>query len=93
MREDGILEICDPQRAQPLLRIGTVACVHCGMHFPVRPGSGKVRGFCTRCMGPVCGPGCAECVPIERRLDNEEAGKPPDYRRILVPSGALHARS
>lgn len=26
------------------------------------------RGWCMNCNGPVCGPGCAECVPVERYL-------------------------
>lgn len=50
----------------------TLQCVHCNGHWvPIR-GSGIVRGFCTNCMGPVCGPRCAACTPFERRLDQAE---------------------
>ena len=52
----------------------TLQCVHCGMHWELQPGSGKIRGYCGRCNGPVCGPKCAECVPIERQLEIIENG-------------------
>jgi hypothetical protein len=47
----------------------TLQCVHCGAHWISQAGSGIVRGFCRNCMGPVCGPKCAVCVPFERKLD------------------------
>ena len=31
----------------------TLACVHCGAQWVPMPGSGKVRGFCMKCMGPI----------------------------------------
>lgn len=49
----------------------TLQCVHCGMHWiPIR-GSGRRRGFCTNCCGPLCGKKeCLEaCMPYEKRLD------------------------
>jgi len=46
----------------------TLQCVHCNAHWAVVRGSGRIRGFCRRCMGPVCGPQCAACVPFEQRL-------------------------
>jgi hypothetical protein len=54
----------------------TLQCAHCGGHWQVQPGSGKIRGFCTRCMAPVCGaPNCFECVPFEQKMDLLEKGK------------------
>jgi hypothetical protein len=50
----------------------TLQCVHCGAHWVPQKGSGKIRGFCKRCMGPVCGPGCARCVPHEKWLEMVE---------------------
>lgn len=50
----------------------TLQCVHCQAHWvPVR-GSGRVRGWCSNCQGPVCGPRCAACTPFERRMDEAE---------------------
>lgn len=54
----------------------TQQCVHCGRHVIARIGSGQVRGFCTRCHGFVCGPGCPAgpgCLPQEQRLTQREA--------------------
>lgn len=42
-----------------------------------------VRGFCTRCCGPVCGPGCADCIPEEQLLENYEKHRPLDFRPIV----------
>lgn len=84
-REYGRVTLTDPGSDRPLLEAATLQCCHCGGHFAPRPGSGTVRGFCTRCMGPVCGPGCAECVPAEQLLTNLETGKPLDHRPIIVP--------
>lgn len=67
----------------------TLSCCHCGRHWEVRVGSGAERGFCTRCMGYVCGPTCYECVPKERRLENVEAGRPlltPTPATVCVPA-------
>jgi hypothetical protein len=55
----------------------TLQCVHCGLHWQVVKGSGRVRGFCMRCNGVTCGQKkCGECVPSEQQLDNQEAGLP-----------------
>lgn len=85
MAEAGRIVITDPGADAPLLEVGTLQCVHCGGHFPFRPGSGDVRGFCQRCCGPVCGPTCVECIPAELLLENIEHGRPLDYKPILVP--------
>ena len=83
MRESGLMTLLDPGADRPIQEIPTLQCVHCGGHFPVQPGSGKVRGFCMRCRGPVCGPKCAECVPTEQLLENIEHGRPLDFRPIV----------
>jgi hypothetical protein len=84
MRESGSLIIADPGADRPIAEAATIQCVHCGRHWVARPGSGRIRGFCLRCHGPICGPGCAECVPIEQQLDNLEAGRPILHRPIVL---------
>ena len=83
-----------------LKEFDTRRCVHCQAHFPVSPGSGKIRGFCQRCMGPICGPDCLVCVHWERALELNERGVIPDLSpasiavvadrlptSILIPAG------
>lgn len=70
----------------------TLSCCHCGKHWEVRKGSGIDRGFCQNCMGYVCGPNCYDCIPVEQRLANIEAGRPiltPRTPSILVPESHL----
>lgn len=47
----------------------TRQCCHCGGHWLVQPGSGKIRGWCGKCSAWFCSPECMECVPHERMLD------------------------
>ncbi len=68
----------------PIIEVDTLQCVHCGAHWQPKPGSGNVRGFCMKCNGPICGAACAECMPAEQRLENIEAGRPLDFRPIIV---------
>lgn len=70
----------------------TQQCVHCGAVWEFRPGSGRTRGFCVRCMGVTCGnPACDACVPIEARLDHMEGRKSryTDTIQQLIREGAL----
>lgn len=83
-RENGAVLIMDPGSDKPILEAATVQCVHCGGHWFPQPGSGKVRGFCTRCNGPICGPDCAACVPVEQLLENYEKFRPLDFRPTVV---------
>lgn len=70
-----------------LLEADTVQCVHCGQHWYPQPGSKKVRGFCSRCNGPICGPKCQYCVPIEQQLANMEAGLSAiETPRLILPT-------
>lgn len=73
LRPHGFLEIADPDAPGGIICGETLQCCHCGGHWMIQPGSGRIRGFCMRCNGPVCGPGCAECVPMERQLELAEA--------------------
>ena len=75
-RPRGTLIVCAPNG---MTEADTNQCVHCGAHWRHRPGSGKVRGFCGRCNGPICSAKCAACVPVEQFLENMEAGRAPDF--------------
>lgn len=90
-RHSGYVEVTG--LAGELKRGETLSCVHCQHSWVVQPGSGYVRGFCPNCMGYHCGaPACRVCVPIERRLENVEAGRPeltPAPPLIVVPAGVL----
>lgn len=52
----------------------TLWCVHCSASWIVQPGSGKLRGWCVNCKGPLCGsPDCDDkCIPLEMRLQQME---------------------
>ena len=52
----------------------TVMCVHCGAHWIPLAGSKIIRGWCTKCMGPICGPKCAKCIPYEKWIEQIEKG-------------------
>jgi hypothetical protein len=63
-----------PCQEYPLRR-----CIHCGRIWVHRPGSGRLRGFCTRCFGDVCGePDCVArgCLHWEAQLAQLERGIP-----------------
>lgn len=86
MKQAGEQIVMSPDADRPLLTQATAQCVHCSGHFLIQPGSGRVRGFCQNCMGPVCGPGCAACVHFEQLLENIESGRPLDFKPIIVPT-------
>ena len=47
----------------------TLQCCHCSAHWTPVKGSGIRRGFCLRCMAPVCGhPSCDPCIPFLEKL-------------------------
>ena len=69
-RQDGYLIITGPEGT---LERDTLQCVHCNKHWIVQPGSGKIRGWCTLCMGTTCGgSACAVCIPFEKKLEAQE---------------------
>ena len=53
----------------------TLSCVHCQMFWEIEPGSGRERGWCWRCAGPLCGKRqCFErCLPWEKACEIIEA--------------------
>jgi hypothetical protein len=53
-----------------------LVCRHCAYTWAVIPGSGKQRGWCRLCSGPLCGktPCMTSCVPYERMIEQIEAG-------------------
>lgn len=55
----------------------TIQCKHCGHHYISVKGSGKLRGYCTKCNGWLCGaPACLlECSHFEKKLEQYEKGK------------------
>ena len=77
---DGAAIVVDPTlNSGREVHVDTKMCCHCGNHFPYKKGSGRIRGFCMRCMKMTCGsPRCDECFPIEERMDYYEAGLLPD---------------
>jgi hypothetical protein len=82
--EAGLITISDPGADKPISEVSTVRCSHCGGHFYPKPGSGRIRGWCTSCNGPVCGPGCAACVNWEQYLENLEKGRDPEFKPVQV---------
>lgn len=54
----------------------TVKCVHCGHNWIPIKGSGKERGWCLKCNGPVCGDhDCFEHKDFRQKVDEYEKGK------------------
>lgn len=54
----------------------TLQCAHCAFTFYVTPGSGKKRGFCTRCAQVTCGrPECDPCIHWKKKHELIESGK------------------
>ncbi len=53
----------------------TLQCCHCGCHYISIKGSGKIRGFCIRCMKVTCGSKlCDICIPQEEQLNKMDGG-------------------
>lgn len=43
-----------------------------------------IRGFCQNCNGPVCGPNCVDCVPMQQMLENLANGIDRKFRPIMA---------
>ncbi len=72
-KQDGVI-IADTDDGRS--ETPTYQCCHCGRHFTMRKGSGRIRGFCTKCLRVTCGDKeCDPCVPFQKKLDLYEAGK------------------
>jgi hypothetical protein len=76
-----------PLDGGPVTTTDLVRCVHCGYCWLFVKGSGRRRGFCTRCNGLCCGRReCVErgCCHWRQQLDNLEARRPLGHRPIVV---------
>ena len=52
----------------------TKVCCHCSKHWVPEPGSGKVRGFCVKCHGYLCGAEkCMVHYAFEKQIEDYEA--------------------
>ena len=73
-RENGIVEFYTDHGTESYK---TIQCKHCGVHWQYVRGSGKQRGYCTKCNGFLCGvKECVEeCVPFEAQLELYEGNK------------------
>lgn len=71
-RPHGFVTTFDPDGGTQDL--DTQQCPHCGGHFAVQPGSGKLRSWCYNCAAVTCGQkGCVQrCVPAEKMLEQIE---------------------
>ena len=84
---DGGVIVSTPLDSDKKTESPMMCCIHCGIHWAPRPGSGTRRGFCTRCNGFVCGrAACVAwgCFDRDRVCDNIEAGLPINFRPIIV---------
>lgn len=76
-KRSGTLISSDRDRDH-VVQSDTAQCCHCGWTWQHTPGSGRIRGWCMRCMGFVCGPNCVagtNCITQEQILENIEAGR------------------
>lgn len=62
----------------PTVETDTLMCVHCQYHWRVVRGSGRQRGFCANCAGPVCGKyDCMNrCEHWEKKIEIMEGRNP-----------------
>lgn len=73
--KDGYIIITD---AAGTKEFDTHGCPHCGSHFVIIPGSGRLRNFCMLCHAPTCDKAkCYEHSPFMKRVELVEAGKLP----------------
>lgn len=50
----------------------TMKCCHCQYTWILERGSGRVRGFCTKCNDVTCGSKeCMSCIPFQKKLGYE----------------------
>lgn len=70
----GFILYTDVQSGARLFEGDMRQCCHCQAIWTHKPGSGKLRGFCRRCMGHVCGKRTCmlNCYPAEQQIDDTE---------------------
>jgi hypothetical protein len=87
-RRSGVV-VSKPYDGSREIQFDTWQCVHCSLTQRHEPGSGRLRGYCLRCPGFVCGrPACVRrgCVSKEQELDLMSRGVPWDQvSSDLVP--------
>lgn len=89
IRTSGVVETT-PLDGSPKTYQDTVQCVHCQRHRVYEKGAGKLWGYCLLCGGPHCATtACSRCVPAEAWMENVEAGRAEDHRRILVANPGI----
>src|SRR3990167_2127897 len=71
----GFLTLTDRETGAKLFEGDMRQCCHCQAIWTHKPGSGKLRGFCGRCHGHLCGKRTCmtNCYPAEQQLDDSEA--------------------
>lgn len=82
----GVL-LSSPVDSDRVFTSDLVACIHCGFIWQWVPGSGRRRGFCSRCHGFCCGRACCEalgCRHWMHDIENLEAGRPMGTRPLIV---------
>lgn len=86
MKANGEVHLTDRETGKTVTH-PTIQCVHCAKHWQPAPGSGRLRGFCTKCNGFVCGnPNCDHCMPWQQKQDNLEGGLAISHRPVIVQS-------
>ena len=85
--------ITDPDSPR-VIEADYLQCCHCGCQWRIQPGSGKTRGHCMECAGPVCGPDCpAKGLPFDAYLESIERGLRPDQMPVSVAVNAMGGRT
>ncbi len=75
LRPHGVGILADPDLPHEVQR-DHLQCCHCQRVWVVEPGSGKKRGFCSKCNQVTCGAmECETCIPFEKKLELYEKGK------------------
>ena len=78
--------ISTPYAGGPITQQDTVCCQHCSYSSVWVTGSEKWWSICQRCGGLRCGRECCQkngCIPQEQEIENMEAGRPDNFRRIV----------
>ncbi len=71
-KADGYAKVTDVLGNK--IEADTKQCCHCGGHFVLQKGSGKLRGWCVKCNALTCGKfECCKCEPFEAKLEKMES--------------------
>lgn len=95
MKYENSLLICSDLESDRVSEQPLTQCAHCQSHFPLpsfdsdKKASRIGRGFCFNCAQYICGEGCLECVPREKKLDIEDSGRHPTAVSVAIPHSPL----